>query len=103
MREPRGVRTLRQRLPDAEEGPVVRVHAPVRPPASAHQHIRCSDAHTPQHGYGYPHLLPRARLLLLQHSAHHRKRLRGCGSDVPGYDQEPLQPEEDRGRQDRLL
>ncbi len=99
---PRGLRTLRKRLSDAEEGTDIRVHAPVCPPAPAHQHLRGGDAHTAQHGNGHPHLLPRARLLLLPHSADYRKRLRRGGTDVPGDDKEPLRPEEGRGREDRL-
>ncbi len=65
-----------------------------------YQYLWCRNAYPPQHGDGYPHLLPRAWIFLFQYSAHHSQRLRGCRSDVPGYYQEPLQPEEDRGWQD---
>ena len=92
VRKPRTLRTLRKRLSHAEEGTDIRVHAPVCPSASAHQHIRCSDAHPSQHGNGHPHLLPRARFLLLPHSADYSKRLRRRRTDVPGDNEEPLRP-----------
>lgn len=58
MQNDRGIWTLWQRLPDAEEGTVVRVHASACTHASAHQHLRRRHAHPPQHGNGYPYVFP---------------------------------------------